>query len=172
MEKQIQEYYQITPKISCIVPVYNVEKYLRRCVDSILNQTFTDFELILVDDGSPDNSPAICYEYAVKDSRIKVIHKVNGGVSSARNVGLDVAKGEWICFVDSDDLIEADYMQKMYEAAINNNSDFIMCGIHQIAGYETLKNNYKKKIKKIQFVKIDVNFFKKLFAYAQDWRML
>ena len=104
MENQISEQYQITPKISCIVPVYNVEKYLRRCVDSILNQTFTDFELILVDDGSPDNSPAICYEYAVKDSRIKVIHKVNGGVSSARNVGLDVAKGEWICFVDSDDL--------------------------------------------------------------------
>lgn len=172
MENQVSEHYQITPKISCIVPVYNVEKYLRRCVDSILNQTFTDFELILVDDGSLDNSPAICDEYAVKDSRIKVIHKVNGGVSSARNVGLDVAKGEWICFVDSDDLIEADYMQKMYEAAINNNSDFIMCGIQQIAGYETLKNNYKKKIKKIQFVKIDVNFFKKLFAYAQDWRML
>lgn len=162
MEKQISEQYQITPKISCIVPVYNVEKYLRRCVDSILNQTFTDFELILVDDGSPDNSPAICYEYAVKDSRIKVIHKVNGGVSSARNVGLDVAKGEWICFVDSDDLIEADYMQKMYEAAINNNSDFIMCGIQQIAGYETLKNNYKKKIKKNTVCKNRREFLQKI----------
>ncbi|WP_443738958.1 glycosyltransferase family 2 protein [Treponema sp.] len=162
MEKQISEQYQITPKISCIVPVYNVEKYLRRCVDSILNQTFTDFELILVDDGSPDNSPAICDEYAVKDSRIKVIHKVNGGVSSARNVGLDVAKGEWICFVDSDDLIEADYMQKMYEAAINNNSDFIMCGIQQIAGYETLKNNYKKKIKKNTVCKNRREFLQKI----------
>lgn len=91
-----------------------------------------------------------------------MIHKVNGGVSSARNVGLDVAKGEWICFVDSDDLIEADYMQKMYEAAINNNSDFIMCGIQQIAGYETLKNNYKKKIKKNTVCKNRREFLQKI----------
>lgn len=92
-----------TPKISCIVPVYNVEKYLRRCVDSILAQTFTDFELILVDDGSPDGCPAICDEYAEKDSRVRVIHQENKGVSAARNAGLDMARGEYVCFVDGDD---------------------------------------------------------------------
>ena len=97
-------------KVSAIVPVYNVEKYIYRCVDSILNQTFSDFELILVDDGSPDNCPQICDEYAKKDSRIKVIHKENGGLSSARNAGLDIASGEWISFIDSDDWIHKDYL--------------------------------------------------------------
>lgn len=93
------------PKISVIVPVYNVEKYLRRCIDSILAQTFTDFELLLIDDGSKDSSGEICDEYAGKDERVRVFHKDNGGVSSARNLGLDNAKGEWIWFVDSDDVI-------------------------------------------------------------------
>lgn len=92
-----------SPEISVIVPVYNAGKYLHRCIDSILAQTFTDFELLLVDDGSKDDSGAICDEYAAHDGRIKVFHKENGGVSSARNVGLDNARGEWICFVDSDD---------------------------------------------------------------------
>ena len=96
----------MSPKISIIVPVYKVEKYLPRCINSILAQTFTDFELLLIDDGSPDKSGEICDEYAQKDSRIRVFHKENGGVSSARNVGLDNAKGEWVCFVDSDDYIE------------------------------------------------------------------
>lgn len=91
------------PKISVIVPVYKVEKYLHRCIDSILSQSFTDFELILVDDGSPDNCGKICDEYAQKDSRVRVFHKPNGGVSSARNLGLDNAKGEWIFFSDADD---------------------------------------------------------------------
>lgn len=91
------------PQISVIVPVYNVEKYLRRCIDSILAQTFTDFELLLIDDGSKDSSGKICDEYAEKDKRIRVFHKENGGVSSARNVGLGNAKGEWIAFIDSDD---------------------------------------------------------------------
>lgn len=93
------------PKISIIVPVYNTEKYLHRCIDSILVQTFTDFELLLINDGSNDCSGEICDEYAAKDSRIKVFHKENGGVSSARNLGLDNAKGEWVTFVDSDDSI-------------------------------------------------------------------
>ena len=88
------------PEVSVIVPVYKVEAYLRRCVDSILAQTFTDFELILVDDGSPDNCGAICDEYAEKDNRVRVIHKENGGVSSARNAGLDAAAGNYICFVE------------------------------------------------------------------------
>lgn len=93
------------PKISVIVPVYNTEQYLPRCIDSILSQTFTDFELLLIDDGSKDNSGKICDEYAAKDSRIRVFHKENGGVSSARNMGLNNAQGEWITFVDSDDYL-------------------------------------------------------------------
>lgn len=95
-----------TPKVSVIVPVYKVEKYLCQCIESVLKQSFTDFELLLVDDGSPDSCGRICDEYAVKDSRIRVFHKENGGVSSARNLGLDNACGEWILFVDSDDWIE------------------------------------------------------------------
>ena len=93
----------INPKISVIVPVYNVENYLRRCVDSILAQTFTDFELLLIDDGSKDKSGEICDEYARKDNRVKVFHKENGGVSTARNKGLLEVKGKWICFCDADD---------------------------------------------------------------------
>ena len=94
------------PAISVIVPVYKAEKYLHRCVDSLLAQTFSDFEVLLVDDGSPDRSGEICDEYAKKDSRVKVFHKENGGVSSARNLGIDNALGDWICFVDSDDWLD------------------------------------------------------------------
>ena len=97
------------------MPVYNTEKYLRRCVDSILAQTFTDFELLLINDGSTDSSGAICDEYTQKDSRVRVFHKENGGVSSARNIGLDNAKGEYIAFVDSDDYID----NRMYECLYN-----------------------------------------------------
>lgn len=101
------------PKISVIVPVYNVEQYLHRCIDSILAQTFTDFELLLINDGSTDKSGKICDEYAKKDKRIRVFHKENGGVSSARNVGLDNAKGEWVTFVDSDDWVEINYFSDL-----------------------------------------------------------
>jgi len=94
-----------TPFISFIVPVYNVEDYLHECVDSIIGQTCGDWELILIDDGSPDRCPQICDEYAAKDNRIKVIHQRNAGVAAARNAGLDAAQGEWIWFVDSDDWI-------------------------------------------------------------------
>lgn len=98
------------PKVSVIVPVYNVEKYLHRCIDSILTQTFTDFEVLLINDGSKDRSGEICDEYAKKDSRVKVFHKENGGVSSARNVGLDNARGDLICFCDSDDFVTKDWL--------------------------------------------------------------
>jgi glycosyltransferase involved in cell wall biosynthesis len=98
------------PMISIVVPVYKAEPYLRRCVDSILAQNFTDFELILVDDGSPDKSGIICDEYAQKDTRVRIIHKKNGGVSSARNAGIEVARGDWLCFVDSDDYLEKEYL--------------------------------------------------------------
>ena len=98
------------PKISVIIPVYNAESTLRRCVDSVLAQTYTDFECLLIDDGSTDKSGEMCDEYAAKDSRVRVFHKENGGVSSARNVGLDNAKGEWITFLDSDDYIEEEFL--------------------------------------------------------------
>ncbi len=103
------------PKISIIVPVYNVEQYLLRCIDSILAQTFTDFEVLLVDDGSKDRSGAICDEYAAKDRRVRVFHKPNGGVSSARNVGLENARGEWIGFVDSDDYVKEDFLAAFFK---------------------------------------------------------
>ena len=111
-------------KISIIVPVYNTEKYLRRCVDSILAQTFTDFELLLIDDGSSDRSGVICDEYALKDSRVRVFHKENGGVSSARNLGLDNATGEWISFVDSDDWIDGNYL---FDLLIDETCDLNVC---------------------------------------------
>lgn len=96
--------------ISIIVPIYNVEKYLRKCIDSILSQTYSDFEVLLIDDGSKDQSGEICDEYAARDSRVRVFHKENGGVSSARNLGIEQAKGEWITFIDSDDWVDADYL--------------------------------------------------------------
>ena len=104
------------PKVSVIVPVYGVEKYVSKCIESVLNQTYSDWELILVDDGSPDRSGAICDEYAQKDCRIKVIHKENGGVSSARNKGLDNATGEWVTFLDSDDYLQSDTLQSLFDA--------------------------------------------------------
>lgn len=115
------------PKISIIVPVYNVEKYLHRCIDSILNQTFTNFELLLIDDGSTDTSSRICDEYVKKDNRIRVFHKKNGGVSSARNVGLNNATGEWIAFVDSDDRVDDIWLEK-YNDNIDIDTDIIFQG--------------------------------------------
>ena len=112
--------------VSVIVPVYNVEKYLHRCVDSILAQTFTDFELILVDDGSPDNCGTICDEYARKDSRVRVIHKSNGGVSDARNVALDVAKGVYVAFCDGDDFWCSDFLEKAQGAFIDESIDVVV----------------------------------------------
>lgn len=117
--------------VSIIVPIYNVEPYLRQCVDSILGQTFRDFELILVDDGSPDGCPAICDEYAEKDPRVRVIHKENGGLSSARNAGLDIAQGEYIAFVDSDDWVQPGYLERLLDAIQNNGADMAMCGVEK-----------------------------------------
>lgn len=109
------------------MPVYNVEKFIRRCLDSIINQTMKDLEIILVDDGSTDNSGVICDEYAKLDNRITVIHKENGGVSSARNRGLDVATGEWIAFVDSDDYIDHKMYEILYKNAEKSNCDISVC---------------------------------------------
>ena len=117
------------PIISIIVPVYNVEKYLKRCVESILEQTMKEIEIILVDDGSPDNCPTMCDEYAAKDARVKVVHKENGGLGFARNSGLDIASGEYVAFVDSDDYITNDMCEKLYEAAIRNKADIVYGGV-------------------------------------------
>ena len=113
-------------KVSIIVPVYNIENYIRVCVESILAQTYESFELILVDDGSKDNSGILCDEYAAIDSRVKVIHKENGGVSSARNAGLQQAKGEWIMYVDGDDWIDPEMMTEMIAVADRECADLII----------------------------------------------
>lgn len=120
------------PLISVIVPVYNAEKYLPKCLDSILAQTYKKLEIILVDDGSTDNSGKICDEYALKDSRIKIIHKQNGGVSSARNVALSVAKGEYIGFVDSDDYIENDMYEYLFGLCEKYKTKISVCNFIRI----------------------------------------
>ena len=119
------------PKVSVIVPVYNTEKYLSRCIDSILTQTFTNFELILVNDGSSDKSGIICDNYAQRDSRIIVIHKVNGGANKAREYGVKIARGEWITFVDSDDTIKSNYIEILF-SNISNDIDIIIAKIDKI----------------------------------------
>ncbi|MCQ2361421.1 MAG: glycosyltransferase family 2 protein [Acidaminococcaceae bacterium] len=115
--------------VSVIIPVYKVEKYLRCCVDSVLNSTYQDLEIILVDDGSPDRCPQICDEYAERDMRIKVIHKENGGLSSARNAGLDIAKGDFIMFVDSDDWIDKETITTSVMTAKEHDADIVWFGI-------------------------------------------
>lgn len=115
--------------ISVIVPIYNVEKYLDRCVDSIINQTYKNLEIILVDDGSPDNCPKMCDDYAKIDNRIKVVHKENGGLSDARNVGMEVATGEYVSFIDSDDYISLDFYETLLETIVDNDSDIVECGV-------------------------------------------
>lgn len=113
------------PSISIIIPIYKVEKYLKRCVESVRKQTLTDLEIILVDDGSPDDCPGICDEYLKKDLRIKVIHKQNGGLASARNAGMNIATGKYLFFLDSDDWLELDGMQRLYETAEKYQVDFV-----------------------------------------------
>lgn len=118
--------------ISVIVPIYNVEKYLIRCISSIMEQTYQELEIILVDDGSPDNCGQICDEYATKDNRIKVIHKKNGGLSSARNAGLDIATGQYISFIDSDDYIEIDMYEKMFNYLNKHEADIVICEVNDV----------------------------------------
>ena len=115
--------------ISVIVPVYRVEKYLPACIDSILNQTFTDFELILVDDGSPDRCPEICDETAKRDARVRVIHQANQGLSAARNAGIEAARGAWLSFVDSDDFLAPDFLEMLHDAAVRAGADCALCGV-------------------------------------------
>ena len=142
------------PKVSVVIPVYNSAKYLRECLDSIVAQTFSDWEVIAVDDGSSDESPAILDEYAAKDSRIKAIHKANGGVSAARNDGLDAAAGEYVLFVDSDDLLLANAIEILYKTVLNENADVVF-------GDHTSFRSEKESAKERRYV-----FFNKPFAVS------
>ena len=126
--------------ISIIVPAYKVEQYLSKCIDSILAQTYTNFELILVEDGSPDNCGNICDEYAKRDSRVRVIHKENAGVSAARNDGISFAKGAYITFVDGDDFIDKAYLEVLFEAADKYCADMVFCGFDRLYGSKVVKH--------------------------------
>ena len=135
------------PKVSIIVPCYGVEKYLDRCMESIVNQTLKDIEIILVDDGSPDRVPQMCDNQAKKDSRIKVIHKKNAGLGYARNSGLDIATGEYVAFVDSDDFVDSKMYETLYDNAKNENADAVFCGYKkEVKGGRWLnKSDFKSK---------------------------
>lgn len=117
-------------KVSIVVPVYKVEKYLEKCINSIINQTLKEIEIILVDDGSPDKCGEICDYYSKLDNRVRVIHKINNGLAEARNSGMDIATGEYICFVDSDDWVEPYYVERMYNKVKKHDSDICMCGFY------------------------------------------
>ena len=155
------------PFISLIIPVYNVEKYLKKCVDSIINQTFTDFEIILVDDGSKDNSGIICDEYATKDSRILVIHKDNGGVSSARNLGIIKASGDWILFVDADDVVPQDTLLYYANSIASNDIDMILGSYATCDENDNIKkyntNQFEKTISILDCLKLFYHSDTKLF---------
>ena len=123
-----------SPIISVIIPIYNVEEFLPKCIDSVLNQTLKNVEIILVDDGSTDNSSIICDEYALLDNRITVIHKKNEGLSASRNIGIDVAKGNYLAFVDSDDWIEESMFEIMYNTIVTNDADMVVCNYYEDYG--------------------------------------
>ena len=153
--------------ITIVIPVYKVEKYLEKSINSVINQTYQNLEIILVDDGSPDNCPQICEKYAKKDNRIKVIHKENGGLSDARNAGIDIAKGKYITFIDSDDYVTDDYVEYMYNLIKQYNTKMSTCET-QVVNIEkdcNIENNFKENIEVLS--KRDL-FYKILFAQKSD----
>ena len=145
-----------SPKVSIIVPVYNVEKYLPCCMDSLLHQTLTDIEVILVDDESPDNCPAMCDEYAKQDHRVKVVHKKNGGLGYARNSGLEIATGEYIAFVDSDDYVDLETYQKVYSLAIDKKVDVVYFEYQRFNDSESFMEQQPKVEEKLYATATDV----------------
>lgn len=152
------------PIISLIIPVFNTEQHLLRCIDSILDQSFTDYELILVNDGSTDGSLAICKKYADKDLRVIVIDKPNGGASSARNAGIDRSKGDYICFVDADDYVSQDYLGDLYQDMCSENDiDLVMHGMIQVkSDYQAVVSFSSSKTYKLDDGSLfkDINLFK------------
>lgn len=137
------------PSVSIIVPVYKTEKFLDRCVVSLVNQTYRNIEIILIDDGSPDSSPALCDKWANRDERISVIHKKNGGLSNSRNCGIDNAVGEYICFVDSDDYIEENLIERTYISAKKSNADVVIFSNYNVNSRGNRARNYIKSSQSI-----------------------
>ena len=131
-------------KISVIVPVYNVEKYLKECIDSILNQTLKDIEILILNDGSKDNSPMLIDEYAKKDNRIKAIHKTNGGYAQTCNMGIEIATGDYIAIIEPDDYIESNMFEDLYNLAITNNADFVKSSFYDFYDSKEYKAHKKK----------------------------
>lgn len=158
--------------ISIIIPVYKVEKYLEKCIESVLKQTYTNLQIILVDDGSPDNCGKICDEYAKKDSRIEVIHKINGGLSDARNVGINRANGRYIGFVDSDDYIKEDMYEKLINLIKEYDADISICNLYDVIdGNECIRNkeNGIREYSRIDILK-EILLDKNIQSYA--WNKL
>ena len=162
------------PKISVIIPVYKCEEYIEACVNSILNQTFTNFEIILVDDGSPDNSGKLCDQLAEKNNKIVVLHQKNQGQAAARNNGVKIARGEWLHFVDSDDLIHPQMLERLYNAVIENNVNLAMCSAVQD---EKLPDDFYAE-KKVEFKNLEMNennflhLYSHLYYYWVVWGKL
>lgn len=160
------------PLISIIIPVYKVEKYLEKCIKSVLSQTYKNLQIILVDDGSPDNCGNICDDYARVDNRIEVIHKANGGLSDARNVGLKAARGEYIGFVDSDDYVSNEMFENMYNTLVNNNADVSICNFYTVIDNKNIIKNADNGIEiynKLEILK-EILLDKKIQSYA--WNKL
>lgn len=153
-----------SPLVSVVVPVYKVEQYLHKCVESILRQTYRNLEIILIDDGSPDSCPDICDNYADKDSRVRVIHKENGGLSDARNAGLKIATGEWVSFVDSDDWVEPDFIATLLEVAQKNSADISVCAYTKV--YDD-KPGQKMAIGEQQKVMTSIEAMRDLLTYKK-----
>lgn len=153
-------------KISIIIPVYNSEQYLRACIDSVLEQSYTDFELLLINDGSSDASGKICDEYALKDARVKAFHKENGGVSSARNLGLDHAKGEWVCFVDSDDFVSDVFLKEIIQELYSSQCDILIQPLTRVVGGEYHMEIMSHKNNKLQIEEFLKEFNVTIFGYV------
>lgn len=155
---------KLKPLISIIVPVYNVELYIERCLDSILSQTYTNIEIVVIDDGSTDNSGVICDAYKKKDDRILVIHKTNGGLSDARNKGLNSCHGVYVTFIDSDDFIANDYIEYLYKLIVDNNADISIC-----LSKETSDETYKFCETNDEIVIMDSKEAIKKLCYQKDY---
>lgn len=159
-------------KVSVIVPVYNDEKYLKQCLDSVLNQTYRNLEIILVDDGSTDNTPQICEQYREKDKRIRLLHKVNGGVGSSRNAGLSMATGDYLLFIDDDDWIDKDYIENLYDLLKRKKADIAICNYanfyerNALFTFAVQKNNYYEKVFSVK------DWFRLEYNSKNNWSVL
>ena len=160
------------PMISVIIPVFNVEKYLKRCVKSIQEQSYQDIEIILINDGSTDSSGRICDELALQDSRIELIHKENGGISSTRNVGLEHARGNWISFIDSDDFVHPDMLKTLLLCAVKNKVRLVICGFNVVNEDEIIQNTYNPPLQKLKGEELHKYFFEAGKGMEYLWNKL